>query len=153
MSPACCSWVSPKQPLDSRPQKTAQLSAHSQAHHRSSLAPMAGGVDHTPCMIPHALQFRMVAVPFWGLQTGVPKASATQEEPKPAATTTAAPATAAVADAARRQSQPCASSRATSSRQVSTGRQEVPLLLPSRHGPEAAKAAMPRRLHLLPHTW
>ena len=62
-----------------------------QAPHRSSLAPRAGGVDPTPCMTPHALQFRVVAVPFWGLQAGAPEALATEEVPIAAATTTAGP--------------------------------------------------------------
>ena len=173
-----------------------------QAPHRSSLAPMAGGVDPNPCMTPHALQFRVVAVPFWGLQAGAPEASATEEVLIAAATTTAGPLltgpptpsgptpavagdltaaaagllsslndsqgtmmsrpadaelvasvnmvpnqapspaalsgkragqgqpsmtvpTAAVAVAARRQSPPCASSRAYSKGQVSTGRQSA----------------------------
>ena len=186
---------------------SVQTPITAQAPHRSSLAPVAGGVDPTPCMTPHALQFRVVAVPFWGLQAGAPEALATEEVPIAAAATTAAPApagplsagpptpsgpipavagdltaaaagllssindsqvtmmsrpadaelvasvnmvpnqapspaalsgkragqgqpsmtvpTAAVAVAARRQSPPCASSRAYSKGQVSTGRQSA----------------------------
>ena len=100
------SWVSPQQALDSSPQKPAQLSAYSKASHRSPLAPMTGVLDPTPSMTPHALQFHVVTMPFWGLKAGVPEVAVTEgvpiaaapipAAPTPASHTTAAPTTAAL---------------------------------------------------------
>ena len=100
------SRVSSQQALDSRPQKPAQLTVYSKAPHRSPLAPMTRGVDPTPRMTPHALQFHVVAVPFWGLQAGVPDVAATEGVPRAAAPTAAAPATAAPTPAARTSAGP-----------------------------------------------
>ena len=85
-APPASIWTSPQQKLDSKP---AQLSAYSR------LVPMTGGVRFTPGMAPHALQFRLVAVPFWGSQADVPEPAANKEVPTTAGPITVAPLTAA----------------------------------------------------------
>ena len=58
-------------------------------------------MNATPAMTPHALQFHVVAVPFWGLQNPVPSAAASIDAiPTAAVTTTTSSAGAATARAA-----------------------------------------------------